>query len=33
MMIDGVRKRLRELQGASDVELLNIIKVYEGVRE
>jgi len=32
-MIEGVRKRLTQLTEASDVELLNLVHVYESVRE
>ena len=32
-MIDGVKKRLKELSEAGDVELRNLVHIYESVRE
>lgn len=31
-MIDGVKRRLKELAEADDAELLNLVHVYESVR-
>jgi hypothetical protein len=32
-MIDGVRRRLKDLSEANDVELANLVSIFETVRE